>query len=164
VNYAQSQKEVLENRDQLLRRRQQIAEEKERLDRENGEIERQLVGLDYMLDGLEFLSTDRPPELETPGFTEQVRKLLQQTLEPLTATDIRDRLIAADVKHTSPKNLLISVHTVLGRIKPDLREFERMGKPAYKWKRRFRVTRKRRLQWGGERNDAGGGAPQAEQN
>ena len=164
MNYAQSQKEVLEQRDQLLKQRQQIAEEKERLDRVNGEIERQLVGLDYMLDGLEFLSTDRPPELEAPGFTEQVRKLLQQTLEPLTATDIRDHLVATGIEHTSPKNLLISVHTVLGRIKPDLREFEKAGKSAYKWKRRFRVTHKRRLRFPRERTDGDGGAPQAEHN
>ena len=162
MNYAQSQKEVLEQRDQLLKQRQQIAEEKERLDRVNGEIERQLVGLDYMLDGLEFLSTDQPPELEAPGFTEQVRKVLQQTLEPLTAIEVRDCLLATGVKHTSPRNLLISVHTVLGRIKSDLREGVKAGKPAYKWKRRFRVARKRRLRFPRERNDANGGAPQAE--
>jgi hypothetical protein len=162
MNYAHSQKEVLEQRDQLLKQRQQIAEEKERLDRVNGEIERQLVGLDYMLDGLEFLSTDRPPELEAPGFTEQVRRVLQQTLEPLTAIEVRDSLLAAGVKHTSPRNLLISVHTVFGRIKSDLRESDKAGKPAYKWKRRFRVARKRRLRFPRERNDANGGTPHAE--
>src|SRR5258708_7267137 len=164
MNYAQSQKEVLEQRDQLLKQRQQIADEKERLDRVNGEIERQLVGLDYILDGLEFLSTDRPPELEAPGFTEQVRRVLQQTSEPLTATEIRDCLLATGVKHTSPNNLLISVHTVLGRIKPDLLESKKADKAAYKWKRRFHVPHKRRLRFSRERNDAGGSTPQAEHN
>ena len=164
MNYAQSQKDALEQREQLLKQRQQIAEEKERLDRVNGEIERQLVGLDYILDGLEFLSTDRPPELEAPGFTEQVRRVLQQTSGPLTATEIRDCLLATGVKHTSLKNLLISVHTVLGRIKSDLRESEKAGKPAYKWKRRFRVTYKRRLRFPRERNDGDEDAPQAERN
>lgn len=160
MNYAQSQKDALDEREQLLKRRQQIAEEKERLDRENGEIERQLVGLDYVLDGLEFLSSNRPAELEAPGFTDQVRKVLQQTLQPLTATEIRDCLISTGVKHTSPKNLLISVHTVLGRIKSDLSEYERAGKAAYKWKPRSRIARSQRLRFPREQND--GGAPAAE--
>jgi len=159
MNYAQSQKDALEQREQLLKQRQQIAEEKERLDRENGEIERQLVGLDYMLEGLEFLSSDRTAELEAPGFTEQVRKVLQQTMEPLTAIEIRDCLLATGIKYSSPKNLLISVHTVLGRIKYDLRESEKVGKPAYKWKHRRVVPRRRRLRF--PRELGGGASPTA---
>ena len=161
MNYAQSQKDALEQREQLIKRRQQIAEEKERLDRENGEIERQLVGLDYMLEGLQFLSTDRPAELEQPGFTDQVRRVLQQTIEPMTAIEVRDCLLATGIKYSSPRNLLISVHTVLGRIKPDLREFEKAGKPAYKWKHRIAISRRRRLRF--PRGANGQGATGAEQ-
>jgi hypothetical protein len=121
-------------RDKLLRRREEIVEEKNRLDRENGEIERQLVGLERVLEGLEFLSSDIPPEIATPGFTEEIRKTLQQASVPLTAIQIRDALLDAGIKHSSPKNLLISVHTVLGRLEDNLRKSEKDGKAAYIWK------------------------------
>lgn len=140
MNYAQSRQDAIEMKERLLKQRQDIASEKERLDRLNGDIERQLIGLERVLEGLEFLSSDIPPEIEQSGFTEQIRKTLQQTNVPLTAVEIRDSLIAAGVKHSSPKNLLISVHTVLGRLKSDLKESEKDGKAAYIWKhtRRYR--------------------------
>jgi len=108
--------------------------DKERLDRENGEIERELIGLDRVLEGLEFLSTDVPPEIEEPGFTEEIRKLLQRANTPLTAVEIRDALLALGIKPSSAKNLLISVHTILGRLKSDLKESDKDGKPSYVWK------------------------------
>ncbi len=117
-----------------MKEREKIASEKERLDRLNGEIERQLVGLERVLEGFDFLSSDVPPELETVGFTDQIRRILQQTSAPLTAVEIRDFLLAEGVQHSSAKNLLISVHTVLGRIETDLKKSEKNGKTAYIWK------------------------------
>jgi hypothetical protein len=140
MNYAQSQQDAIRMKEELLKRREELALEKERLDRVNGDIERQLIGLERVLEGLEFLSNDVPPEIEQPGFTEQIRKILQQTRIPLTAVEIRDALLEAGVKHSSAKTLLISVHTVLGRLKSDLKESEKDRKAAYIWKhtRRYR--------------------------
>ena len=134
MNYAQSQQDATRMKEELLKRREEITLDKERLDRENGEIERQLIGLERVLEGLEFLSNDIPPEIEQPGFTEEIRKILKQTNIPLTAVEIRDSLLEAGVKYSSAKTLLISVHTVLGRLKSDLKESEKDGKAAYVWK------------------------------
>jgi hypothetical protein len=140
MNYAQSRQDAIHMKEQLLKRREEIELEKDRLNRENGDIERQLIGLERVLEGLEFLSSDVPPEIEQSGFTEQIRKVLQRTSLPLTAVEIRDSLMAEGVKHSSPKTLLISVHTVLGRLKSDLKESEKDGKSAFMWKytRRYR--------------------------
>ena len=138
MDYAQSKIEAIQERERLLQRKQAIADEKSRLDRENGEIERQLYGLEQIVEGFEFLSSDIPPELEKPGFTEQIRRILQQTIAPLTAVEIRDELLAGGVEHSSAKNLLISVHTVLGRLESDLKKSEKGGKSAYAWKHTVR--------------------------
>src|SRR5712692_4129904 len=116
MNYAQSKQDAVQMKQELLKQREQIMQEKERLDRLNGEIERQLI------------------DLETPGFTEQIRRMLQETTVPLAAVQIRDSLIAAGVSQSPPKNLLISVHTVLGRLESNLTKSERDGKTAYVWK------------------------------
>jgi hypothetical protein len=134
MNYAQTQQETVQMKERFLKRREEIALEKERLDRENGEIERQLIGLERVLEGLEFLSSDVPPEIEEPGFTEQIRRTLQRTRVPLTALEIRDTLLEEGIQYSSPKTLLISVHTVLGRLMSDLQESKKDGKPAYTWK------------------------------
>jgi hypothetical protein len=140
MNYAQSKQDALQEKENLLKRREAIAHERDRLDRENGEIERQLIGLDQVLEGLEFLDSNIPPEIEKPGFTEQIRRILQQTSLPLTAVEIRDSLLRAGIEHSTAKNLLISVHTVLGRLHSDLKKTEKDGKPGYTWKhaRRYR--------------------------
>ena len=53
----------------------------------------------------------------------------------LDPTQIRDSLITRGFPYTSPKNLLISVHTVLGRIKEELDVImPEAGKPAYRAK------------------------------
>ena len=136
MNYAQSKQDAIQMKQELLKQREQIMQEKERLDRLNGEIERQLIGLEQVLEGLEFLDSNIPLDLETPGFTEQIRRMLQETSVPLTAVQIRDSLIAAGVSQSPPKNLLISVHTVLGRLESNLKKTERDGKTAYIWKDR----------------------------
>lgn len=134
MDYTRSKQEALQEKEDLLKQREQIAQEKERLDRANGEIERRLIGLEHILEGFEFLSNDIPPELEKPGFTEQIRRILQQASFPLTAIEIRNTLVAEGVEHSSKKNLLISIHTVLGRLESDLKKSEKDGKSAYVWK------------------------------
>ncbi len=68
--------------------------------------------------------------------TEHIKRVLQQTTIPLLPTQIRDSLKAVGISGSSDKNLLISVHTVLSRLKADLVASEQDGKTAYKWKRR----------------------------
>jgi hypothetical protein len=138
VNYIQSQQDAAQTKEQLLERRREIESEKERLDRENGEIERQLIGLERVLEGLEFLSNGTPSEIDEPGFTTQIRRILLRTRIPLTAVEIRDALLETGVKYSSAKTLLISIHTVLGRLKSDLKESQKDGKTAYKFEVRIR--------------------------
>jgi len=134
MDYSQTKEDAFRKREELLRRQEAIASEKDQLNKENGEIERQLLGLDEVLEGLEFLTSDVPPEEETIGFTERIRRILQRASSPLTAVEIRDILATEAANKTSQKTLLISVHTVLGRIASDLKKSEKNDKPAYIWK------------------------------
>src|SRR6476620_8404131 len=92
-----------------------------------------------LIQGLRELSADDAYELTPPpgyvpkGLTEEIRTILTLTTVPLEPTQIRDSLITRNFPHTSPKNLLINVHTVLGRIEDvlDVTEDEN-GKKRYK--------------------------------
>lgn len=91
------------------------------------------------LSGREHLELTPPPGYVPQGLTEEIRTILGLTTVHLTPTQIRDSLIERGFKGSgsSPKNLLINVHTVLSRLW-DARELdivERDGKPAYKKKR-----------------------------
>src|SRR5258708_35514062 len=68
------------------------------------------------------------------GLTEEIKVIMTLTTVHLDAMQIRESLIVRGVTYTSPRNLLINVHTVLGRIKDELDVIERDGKPAYKAK------------------------------
>jgi hypothetical protein len=105
------------------------------LDQESKDIMREVAGIDQILKGLDVMESNTV--LEPPGMTEHIRRVLQQTTIPLFPTQIRDSLKAVGIQGSSDKNLLISVHTVLSRLKADLVESEQDGKTAYKWKRRL---------------------------
>jgi hypothetical protein len=91
-----------------------------------------------LIANLRQLSEDDAYELTPPpgyipkGLTEEIKTILGLTALHLDAMQIRDNLIQRGFKHSNPKNLLISVHTVLGRIKDELDVVEREGKPAYR--------------------------------
>src|SRR5205823_3836824 len=73
---------------------------------------------------------------EPAGFTEQIRRVLEQTQVPLTTTQIKDYLKARGVKASSSRNLLINLHVILRRFdrKGILDKSEANGKILYRLK------------------------------
>jgi len=134
-DYTKTREDALRRKQELANREQGIAAQKQKLEEESAQIKRELIGLEQILEGLDFMSNDTPPDLEEVGFTDQIRGILNMTNSHLVPTQIRDALMNAGVTGSSPKNLLISVHTVLGRIKDELDVIDRDGKPAYRVKK-----------------------------
>lgn len=102
------------------------------------EIDERRAALIRLIETLKVLAEDElyelapPPGYEPEGLTTEIRKILSLTTVHLTPMQIRDALIKRGFRHSSPKNLLISVHTVIGRLENDLDFVEREGKRAYK--------------------------------
>lgn len=103
-------------------------------------LEERRANLLKLIVNLKALSQDElyeltpPPGYEPEGMTAEIRKVLNLTTAHLTATQIRDSLIQRGFSKANPKNLLIAVHTVLGRIEKELDVIERDGKSAFKSK------------------------------
>jgi hypothetical protein len=101
-------------------------------------LEERRANLLRLIANLKALSQDELYELTPPpgyvpeGLTAEIRKILGLTTVHLTPTQIRDSLVQRGFSNEKPKNLLISVHTVLGRIEKELDVIERDGKAAYK--------------------------------
>jgi hypothetical protein len=124
--------EVQKQREQLTARLEQIAQERNRLKDEESQITRQLTGLDQVVDGLDFMDGVGIPDLEPLGFTDRIRRILNETNAPLLPTQIRDLLAAQGQTGSSAKNFLISIHTVLTRIDVELDKVKvEGGKIAY---------------------------------
>ena len=145
MDYAKTRADAQARKQQLTNRAQAIVEEKKQLDHEAEKIKRELIGLDQILDGVEFTTSEIPPDFEPAGFTDKIRKVLSETSVPLVPTQIRDALEAIGSRGSSSRNLLISVHTVLERIKEELEESTTPdGKAAYKrkapWRRLVSVS------------------------
>lgn len=93
-----------------------------------------------LIQNLKDLSSDElyelvpPPGYVAKGITDEIRTIMSLATVHLDAMQIRDALIQRGVLYSSPKNLLINVHTVLGRIGEEFDVIERDGKPAYKAK------------------------------
>lgn len=84
--------------------------------------------------GDEQLEIAPPPGYVPKGLTEEIRTVLKLTTIHLDPVQIRDSLIRRGFTSMTPRNLLISVHTVISRLW-DARELDavqRDGKPAYK--------------------------------
>ncbi len=75
-----------------------------------------------------------PPGYVPKGLTEEIRTIMALTTIHLDAMQIRDSLITRGFEYSTPKNLLINVHTVLGRIENELDKSERDGKAVYRAK------------------------------
>ncbi len=116
------------------------------LERQKGAIEQQIHGWAQIIEGLQVLAAeaqpdnipDLPPDLEPVGMTDAIRKAFQMYRVPLSPTDVRDALVGMGFTGSSPKNLLINVHTILRRLKeanpPELEEVKRGdGEKAYRW-------------------------------
>lgn len=99
------------------------------LDDEKDRTERELAGIEHVIEGLEFLAhkfdtviptldpEEPPADLEDMNFSEKIEQVLANSREPMTPVEIRNILQAQGVNATTPKHLLITVHTVLGRMK-----------------------------------------------
>ena len=110
---------------------------------ELGQLEKRRETLLRLIESLRAASGDEHLELEPPpgyvpkGLTEEIRAILKLTTVHLDPVQIRDSLIRRGFTSMTPRNLLISVHTVLSRLY-DARELdvaEREGKPSYKKRR-----------------------------
>jgi hypothetical protein len=91
-----------------------------------------LIGDLTALSDEQMLELTPPPGYVPENLTPEIKKILTLSTVHLSATQIRDALIQRGFQHSGPKNLLISVHTVLDRIKNELNVIDRDGKPAYK--------------------------------
>lgn len=113
--------------------------------RQRDEIDQRIKGVTEILIGLKTLG--EKPEIEgvtltslgsfipeeSVGFTETVRQIIRNANGPITAMEIRDELEAAGRGGKTPKHTLISVYTVVNRLKEKghIVEVQRDGKAAY---------------------------------
>ena len=105
-------------------------------------IEKQLEAYERVLSGLRFLanpqaemSLPRRMDLTGMGVQEAVLVILAHASVPMTPVEIRDTLISSGVEGSSPKNLLIAVHTAITRLGEQVEEIKGPdGKPTYKAK------------------------------
>jgi hypothetical protein len=111
---------------------------------QRAEIDRRIVGLGQVIKGLKTLGETPEIEDETitsplaglesgQGFTNAIRHIIRNSPNPITAMEIRDELEAGGYSGPTPKHTLISVYTVIGRLKDkeEIAEVMRSGKPAY---------------------------------
>ena len=132
MDFDKTRTEIRARQETLKARQVDIVAERKRLDEETMKIQWELAGLDQMLEGIDVAVSNTPPDLEELGFTDKVRKILQDTKTALVPTQIRDLLMMQGVTGSSPKNLLILVHGVLTRIEKELIVGERNdGKTTY---------------------------------
>ncbi len=136
MDYRKTRDDVAQRQEQLSKRQEQIGEEIAKLLSEREQVKREMIGLEQIIEGLEFAEGDFPIEAEPIGFTDRIRQILRNTSIPLVPTQIRDALQASGVQASSPKTLLINVHTVLTRIDNELEKATtRDGKIGYAAKR-----------------------------
>ncbi|HLK08911.1 MAG TPA: hypothetical protein VKV30_13235 [Candidatus Angelobacter sp.] len=130
--------EATARRNVLISRIQEIPKEKARLDEELQQIQVEMIALDQILEGLSYMETGGPPpDFEELGFRGQIEKILQLHVPKyLLPTEIREKLGAAGITGSTPRNLLISIHTILSRLDKDklIETTEQNGRTAYKWK------------------------------
>ncbi len=128
------------NKDALRKAQEELAQ----LEKRRDALLRTIENLIELADEDDYGLTP-PPGYIPQGLTDEIRTILRLTTSPLTTVQIRNSLIARNVECTSPKNLLISVHTVLDRIKDELEITERDGKPTYIVKRAYTASDMPRL-------------------
>jgi hypothetical protein len=119
----------------------ELTEEKRRLLEQKEAIASRVAVIDQIVEGYKFLGNPAaklslPPQVNQLGLQDAVRAVFQRAAPlPLQPTEVRNALIYAGIRGSSSKNLLISVHTVIGRIADELDEVSQPeGKTAYRWK------------------------------
>ena len=124
----------------------ELETEKKRLFEEKLLIEHKIKVIDQTIQGFQFLGNPRammplPSNLTELGLQDAVRTVFKHAY-PLaqTALDVRQTLMGAGLITGSPKNLLISIHTVIGRIRKELEDVpQENGKTAYRWRETVRT-------------------------
>src|SRR5713101_2121208 len=112
-------------------------------------IDREIEALMRIIEGAQIATKDpsywdpdnpawvpkKSPDAEPAGVTESIRKILRRNRSALFPTQIRDALEMMGIEGSSPKNLLIHVHKVLGRLleNDEIAQEPREGKMAYRW-------------------------------
>src|SRR5258708_5476287 len=98
------------------------------LEDERDRVEREIAGIKHVIEGLRFLGekfdvpaptldpNEPPPDLEEMNFADKITRILSDNREAMTPVEIRNALQEQGVKGTTPKHLLISVHTAIGRM------------------------------------------------
>ena len=121
---------------------QEAQDELRELLAQRAEIDRRIAGLGQIIQGLDALgeklenkSLIEKIREDTAGFTDTVRDLIKHSPEPLTPMEIRDELERAGYGGRTPKLTLISVYTVLRRLKERkvILDCRKNGKAAYQY-------------------------------
>ena len=118
-----------------------LQRKREALQEERNAIDRQLEVIDQTIESLLFLGNPEsrmplPRNLNELGLQDAVRSIFRRSYPfYLLPTEVRETLVSAGTFGPSSKNLLISVHTAISRMKAELEEESRPGgKTAYRWK------------------------------
>jgi hypothetical protein len=98
-----------------------LQEERVQLKRTLDECDKHIAALVQTVNALAPLVGEEPiapppPEDAPAGMTDCVRKILAEAAEPLSASDVRDRLETMGFEMKSYSNPLATVHTVLRRL------------------------------------------------
>jgi hypothetical protein len=108
---------------------------------ERASIDQQVEVIDQTIESLIFLGNPEskmplPHNMSEMGLQDAVRSIFRRSSPIyLLPTDVRDTLVSAGTFGPSSKNLLISIHTAISRMKDELEEEARPGgKTAYRWK------------------------------
>jgi len=119
----------------------ELNEEKRRLLEQKQAIDNRVAAIDQIIEGYIFLGNPAaklalPRHVSQLGLQDAVRAVFQLAKGiPLQPTQVRTELMYAGICGSSPKNLLISVHTVINRIRDELEGVPQPGgKMAYRWK------------------------------
>jgi len=133
--------------------REQTIKELEAKLQERRELDKKILGLRQAIRGLDAYQQaelDRyrldplplPPEFEgikKMGLTAAVSLILEKSIEPLTAKQIRDRLESFDYRKIPKGNPMAAIHGVLTRLERAKRisQVETDGKKAFNWNSPF---------------------------
>jgi hypothetical protein len=124
----------------------ELEEKKKNLFEQKLLIEHQIAVIDQTIKSFQYLGNPHatmplPRNLNELGLQDAVRAVFKHAY-PLARTpvEIRNTLMDSGVMPRSAKNLLISIHTVIGRIRKELEAVpQEQGKSAYRWKENIRT-------------------------
>lgn len=110
--------------------------ELKRLGEERVKIERREKALSQLVEICKSIAADESIGVESTEIqgtlTQAIREIVQRSTVPLTPPQIRDFLTDAGYSGSTPKNLLITVHTILQRLVLD-KQIDRKDDGAYAW-------------------------------